>query len=216
MSMRSLLAIQNPELAGLGAISVMPIDPKTGYGYGGPAPISISPVQPSTVAAESPEEMLAIARKYQFLATNRPGFDYGSRSNERNVLYSRDEGLGLDIFGAVVESVRKSAPEAFRGVKGSEVFAGLGLPKIRTGITLPSWIPRIAVPRKLQAPLKKVAAKVVSDLKKKKAESPSGIAAQTSDFGPSSPPTQNTRSWVLGGAALLLLGGAFYMMGGRK
>jgi hypothetical protein len=212
MSMRSLLAIQSPELGA--SYSTMPIDPKTGYGEPGPAPLSISPSQPSTLVTESPEEMLAVARKYQFLATSRPGFDYGAHSSDRNALYARDEGLAQDFFGTIVTSVRQSAPGAFRGVKGSEVFAGLGLPKINLGVKLPRWIPRISVPKKLQAPLKKVAEKAVADLKAKKAQSPSGIAAQTSDFGPSEPPALDMKTWALGGAALLLAG--IYLMGRRK
>lgn len=170
-------------------------------------------------AAQTPEELLASSRRFSFLAANRPGFDYGLNSINRNALYARDSGLGFDLFGAVVESLKKNAPAAFSGVKGSEVVrsivpnaGGPSLPKV----TLPSWLPKINLPKPLQNAAKRaadlaiktakdVAAKKKAADAKKAADNASGVASQTSDFA-GSPTPNNSMLWVMGGAAILAIG----------
>lgn len=216
--MRSLVLIQNPELAeGLGGPIYTPPplslttpgieDPSlTGRmnvatigipeqvflpppsGAVGPAATPVAaPATPAAPATMTPQEALDFSRQYAFISSLHRGQDYGMRSNERNAFYLRDSGLGFDLFGTIVQSVQKSAPEAFKGVKGSTLLPNFGGPSGKSplsGITLPSWVPRIAVPKPIQGAIKKVATQAVADVKKARAQSPSGVAAQTQDFVP--------------------------------
>lgn len=203
--MRSLCRIQNPEDDGLGegyrptplwpddvAVNLAVQDEATRQNAG-----------TSQVVTQSPEELVSLQRRALFLSTLRPGPDYGFRSNERNAFFDRDSGLGLDIFGAIAESVKKSAPEAFKGIKGSEV---LGI----QGIKLPSWVPRVSIPKPIQSAASataKVVAQAQRDLKAKKdaenAAKDNGVATQTLDFP--SPPPSSMIPWVVAGGALVLI-----------
>lgn len=231
MSMRSLLAIQNGGLEGLGAYRPLPIemdeagnyvvydyteyDKAVGEEAKAAAAEKIRRQQEADAArAATPEAQLELARRFQFLAS-RPGFDYGARSNERNAFFKADSGLGQDIFGTILESVKKSAPGAFKPVKGTDVFGNIKLPQVAAGIKLPSWVPKINVPKPIQSALSQVTQKAIDDLKKKKAESAAGVAAQAADYsGSSSSPTSIMNPWIVGGAAVLIIGGIVAM--GRK
>lgn len=151
-------------------------------------------------------------RRQMFLLT-RPGFDYGFNSDSRNKFFARDSGLGFDLMGAVVDSLKKNAPGAFSGVKGGEVLrsivpnaGGPKLPKVK----LPSWLPTISLPKPLQDAAKRAGNLAISTAKdvaaKKKAAdaaaSASGVAVQTSEYSGGNAPG-NSLLWIGGGAAIL-------------
>lgn len=151
----------------------------------------------------------------QMFLLSRPGFDYGFNSEKRNNFFNRDLGLGFDLFGAVVSSLKTNAPEAFKGVKGSTVFASIvpnagGSSITAPKISLPSWIPRISLPKPLQDAARaaaNLATSTAKDVAAKKraadaAASASGAASQTSDY-PAPQSSNNSVMWILGGAAIL-------------
>lgn len=232
--MKSLCAVQN---SGLGAYTVQPMpddfrDTQEWYDMDyarrqlaasreeAQAWYNPKPGTDATVAAanaapapQTVENILEESRRLQFLARTRPGFDYGARSSERNFLFARDSGLGFDLMNAIASSLKTNAPAAFSGVKGSEVFrsivpnaGGPSMPKV----SLPSWLPRINLPRPLQDAARRAGNLAISTAKdvaaKKKAAdaaaSSSGVAAQTSEYY-GEDASGNSLLWIGGGAAVL-------------
>ena len=236
--MKSLCAIQNP---GLGAYRVMPMpddyqETQAWYDMDAArrqkaadekyaadeAAYNAKMTQEAANAAASassagstqtPEEILATARRYQFMAQLRPGFDFGINADRRNALFARDSGLGFDLMNAITSSLKANAPQAFKGVKGSTVFAsivpnagGPSMPKVK----LPSWIPRISLPKPLQDAAKaagNLAITTAKDVAAKKkaadaAASASGVVVQTSEYSGEGAPG-NSLLWIGGGAAIL-------------
>lgn len=176
------------------------------------ADAAASSVAGSGSVTQTPEDILETARKYQFLARTRPGFDFGVNSANRNALFSRDSGLGFDLMNAITSSLKANAPQAFKGVKGSTVFASIipnaGGPRAPK-VTLPSWLPRISLPKPLQDAAKRAGDLAIATAKdvaaKKKAAdaaSASGVAVQTSQY-PSDSASGNPLLWIGGGAAIL-------------
>lgn len=171
--------------------------------------------QASPIGAVNANQKAADDFRRQMFLLGKPGYDYGIKSGSRNALFAKDSGLGFDVFGAVVASLKTNAPAAFSGVKGGEVLrsiipnaggSSVKLPKI----SLPSWLPKISVPKPLQDAAKRaadLAVKTAKDVaaKKKAADQASGVAAQTSEFVGSPTSNNNNMKWVLGGAAILAL-----------
>lgn len=163
-----------------------------------------------TGIVESNKKTIDDFRRQMFLLT-RPGFDYGFNSDKRNKFFGKDSGLGFDFFAAVVSSLKTNAPAAFSGVKGSTVLASivpnaggasLNMPKVK----LPSWLPKISLPKPLQDAAKRAGNLAIATAKdvaaKKKAATSGGVAAQTSDY-PAPQSSNNSIMWILGGAAVL-------------
>lgn len=239
--MKSLCAIQNP---GLGAYTVQPmpddyqetqawydmnaarqqkaIDDKYAADEAAynakmaqeAADAAAASVAGTGTVTQTPEDILETARKYQFLARTRPGFDFGINADRRNALFARDSGLGFDLMSAITSSLKANAPQAFKGVKGGAVFASIvpnaGGPRAPK-VQLPSWIPRISLPKPLQDAARaagNLAITTAKDVAAKKkaaasAASASGVAVQTSGY-PGGEARNNSLLWIGGGAAVLV------------